>query len=103
MASSSIIITELSQDNRARTKFNYRAPKTINGINAALDYIEQIQNYVNYAQKNGIKNDTAIKSVYNTMLELQNSFNMGYYHNDALQAIYEDAVFISTKDGNPIL
>ena len=37
------------------------------------------------------------------MLELQNSFNMGYYHNDALQAIYEDAVFISTKDGNPIL
>ena len=96
-------ITELSQDNRARTKFNYRAPKTINGINAALDYIEQIQNYVNYAQKNGIKNDTAIKSVYNTMLELQNSFNMGYYHNDALQAIYEDAVFISTKDGNPIL
>ena len=96
-------ITELSQDNRARTKFNFRAPKTINGINAALDYIEQIQNYVDYAQKNGIKNDTAIKSVYNTMLELQNSFNMGYYHNDALQAIYEDAVFISTKDGNPIL
>lgn len=97
-------ITELSQDDRAITKFNYRAPKAIKSINLALDYIEQIQNYVSYAQKNGIKNDTAIKSVYNTMLELQNSFNMGYYHNDALQAIHEDAVFISTKkNGNPIL
>lgn len=96
-------ITELSQDDRAKTKFNYRAPSTIKSINNALDYIEQIQNYVSYAQKNGLKNDTAIKSVYNTMLELQNSFNMGYYHNDTLQAIYEDAVFISTKDGNPIL
>lgn len=96
-------ITELSRDNRARTKFNYRAPKAIANTKQALDYIEQIQNYVSYVQKNGLKNDTAIKSVYNTMLELQNSFNMGYYYNDALQAIHEDAVFISTKDGNPIL
>ena len=96
-------ITELSQDNRARTKFNYRAPKAIANTKQALNYIEQLQNYVSYAQKNGIKNDTAIKSVYNTALELLNSFNMGYYHNDILQSIYEDSVFISTKDGNPIL
>lgn len=96
-------ITELSRDDRTRTKFNYRAPSTIRTLNQALDYAESIFSYTKYAMENGLTNDTAIKSVYNTMSELQNAFNMGYYHNDALQAMYEDMIFISTEDGSPIL
>ncbi len=96
-------ITELSKDDTARIKFNYRAPSSIKTINQALDYVEKMQNYTEYARKNGLKNDTAIKAVYDTLLDLQNMFNMGYYHNNTLQAIQEDAVFIATEDGNPIL
>ena len=96
-------ITELSKDDRARIKFNYRAPSSINSIKEALDYIEKMQNYTAYARKNGLTNDTAIKAVYNTMLDLQNSYSMGYYHNNTMQAVYQDAIFISTENGNPVL
>lgn len=96
-------ITELAKDDRARTKFNYRAPSAISNINQAHDYVEQIQNYTNYAKENKLTNNTAIKSVYNTMLELQDIFTMGYYHNDILQSLHEDNVFISIEDGDPVL
>lgn len=96
-------ITELSKDDRARIKFNYRAPSSISTINQALDYIEKLQYYTKYAKENGLVNDTAIKSVYNTMSELQDILTMGYYHNNVLQTLYEDNIFISTQDGNPIL
>lgn len=96
-------ITELSQDNRAKNIFMHKAPSSISSINKALDYIESLDNYINYAQENNLKFNTAIKGVYDTVSELRNSFNMGFYHNDALQAIYEDGVYISSKNGNPVL
>lgn len=96
-------MTELSKDNRAATKFKLIPSSKISSLNKALDYIEKIQKYTDYAVKNGLRNDTAIKSVYDTMVDLKNAYTMGYYHNDALQTVQQDAVFISTKDGKPIL
>ena len=97
-------ITTLAKDERAQRNFKtFKVSKNIDSIDNALKFMESALNYKEYMEKNNLTANTAVKGVLDALYDVHDSFTMGYYHNDVLQSIYEDAVFISTKDGSPVL
>ena len=97
-------ITKLAKDTRARQ--NYKALKVSNNLNTAIEalkFMENVSEYRDYLDKNNSTANTAVRVILDTFEQLENRFTMGYYHDNVMQTLHQDAVYISTQDGKPVL
>ena len=97
-------ISDLAKDKRANTVFKHLdVAKNIDSLDTALKFMENAKEYENYVTRHGLTSSTAVRGVLDAISEIKNQFTMGYYHNDIMQIIHEDAVMISLEDGTPVL